>query len=264
VNKWPLLFLLGATAVGAAEHDHSAMQASASAVTNNQHEHDAAQQDPAALNAAIQRNLHEHGGMLNSLLMVDRLEQQQRAGDDLALWEAQAWYGGDYHKLWVKTEGEHRDDAKHAELQALYSRAVAPYWDVQAGLRHDDGSAAAHTYSRSYAVFGLQGLAPYWFEVDSALFLSEHGDLSVRVETEYELNLTQRLLLQPRLALNHAFAADVAAGAAQGITDSSIGLRLRYEFIREFAPYVGVEWSLGKTGKDDDEHRVVAGVRFWY
>jgi copper resistance protein B len=226
MSKWPLFFLIGAAGVGAAEH--------------------------------------EHGGMLNSLLMVDRLEQQQRRGDDERQWEAQGWYGGDYHKLWLKTEGEHDDTAKHAELQALYSRAVAPYWDLQAGLRHDAGSAASRAYSRSYAVLGLQGLAPYWFEVDAALFLSEHGDLSVRVETEYELHLTQKLLLQPRLELNHAFVDDLAVGVAQGFTDSSVGLRLRYEFIREFAPYVGVEWSVGKTHVNTDESRLVAGVRFWY
>lgn len=213
-----------------------------------------------------------HGGMSSWLLMADRLEHARHDGRDVLQWEGQGWYGSDEHKLWVKTEGGYDRDGsttEHAELQLLYSRPVARYWDLQAGLRHDDGDAG----TVSYAAFGVQGLAPYWFETDAALFVSESGTWSARLEVEYELRFTQRLLLQPRLELSHAFSDDAAAGQRQGFNDSSLGLRLRYELRREFAPYVGVEWwrahggaaaDLRRAGRHDSETRLVAGLRLWY
>ena len=242
--KLPVLFLLLPLAAHAAEHDHSAAAAT------------------AAASSSLHTAMMEHGGMLHSLLLVDRFEQQQRDGDNALVWDAQAWYGGDYHKLWVKTEGSWNSE-QHAtegsEIQLLYSRAVAPYWDLQAGLQHDEGVDA----SRSYAVFGLQGLAPYWFDIDTSALISDQGDVQWRFQAEYDLRLTQKLLLQPRLELNHAFADDKAAGIERGLVGSSVGLRLRYEFIRELAPYIGVERDVGDD-RQPDATRVVAGFRLWY
>ena len=136
----------------------------------------------------------------------------------------QGWLGRDLNKFWFKTEGAYDIDAQRSEeteVQALYSRAVAPYWDVQAGVRQDNGFGP----SRSYAVIGLQGLAPYWFEIDAAAFVSERGDLSSRLEAEYELRFTQRMLLQSRIELDYAFGDDVAIGAGKGVRDASFGLR---------------------------------------
>jgi copper resistance protein B len=256
-----LLLCIAASPGAAQQHDHSA--AAAPAAT---HEHgamfDAAPDTTAQFADAAHRNMMEHGGMLNYLLLGERFERQSIDGEDRWLWEAQGWYGGDYQKLWLKTEGSYAEaipDRDHSELQVLYSRAVAPFWDVQMGLRHDESDFE----SRSYATFGLMGLAPYWFEIDGAAFVSEAGDVSARLEVEYELRFTQKLLLQPRLELNHAFASDAAAGIERGLFDSSLGLRLRYEVIREFAPYVGVEWNLG-SDEGEDESRIVAGLRFWY
>jgi copper resistance protein B len=229
-------------------------------------------QEDARMQHARHLNSMMHGGMSNWLLMADRLELARHDGKQRLQWEAQGWYGTDEHKLWLKSEGDyHRaaQDTEHAELQLLYSRPVAAYWDLQAGLRHDDGAAG----SVAYAAFGILGLAPYWFETDAALFVSEQGKWSARLEVEYELRFTQRLILQPRLELNHAFAAAAEAGVQQGFHDNSFGLRLRYEVLRELAPYVGVEWwqargasaaQLQRAGQDAREARVVAGLRFWY
>lgn len=213
-----------------------------------------------------------HGNLTNWLLMTDRFEFTQHDNKDMLQWELQGWIGKDEHKLWLKSEGERdldADDTEAAELQLLYSRAIAPYWDVQAGLRHDDGDAG----SVSYAAFSLLGLAPYWFETDAALFLSETGKWSARLEVEYELRFTQRLILQPRMELNYAFSDDRTAATLQGFNENSLGLRLRYEFRREVAPYVGFEWwqargaagaALQRAGEDRSEGRVVAGLRVWY
>ena len=264
MKRMLLLALLPLTSM-AAEIDHSAHTAAVQpAPVEAQHDH-------AAMTAAAATTLpassmfitaHEHGGMLNQFLMAERFERQQQDGDDVTVWDAQGWLGGDYHKLWLKTEGSWLHDTSevdHGEVQLLYSRAVAPFWDLQAGLRYDDGNVA----SRSYAVFGVQGLAPYWFEVDAAAFINEESGLQLRVEAEYDLRLTQKLFLQPRLQLNHAFDDDKAGCIRQGLSDSNIALRLRYEVIREFAPYVGVEQDIGGH-RQPDELRLVAGVRFWY
>ncbi|MDG2175014.1 MAG: copper resistance protein B [Gammaproteobacteria bacterium] len=221
--------------------------------------------DPAAMAAARDNVRQMHGDDINSLIIGERLENQIRDGDSSLVWEAQGWIGYDLNKLWLKTEGDSDDES---EFQALWSHAISPFWDFQTGWRHDfEGS------NRDYAVIGLMGLAPYWFEVDAAAFISDEGDASARLEAEYDLRFTQRLILQPRMELNYAFSDDVEAGIGQGLHELNLGLRLRYEVKREFAPYLGVTWekSFGDTadflrtaGKDTSETTFVLGLRFWY
>ncbi len=217
-------------------------------------------------------NMMMHGDTINTYLVAERFEQVRDDERDSLQWEMQGWAGRDINKFWFKTEGAYDTDSNNSddvEVQALYSRAVAPYWDVQTGVRVDNGFGP----SRTYAVLGLQGLAPYWFELDAAAFFSERGDLSTRLEAEYDLRFTQRLLLQPRLEVNYAFADDDVIAAGKGLRDASFGLRLRYEIRREFAPYIGVEWHkaygdtamyLGQQGVAPDDVNLVAGVRIWY
>lgn len=228
--------------------------------------------DAAAIAAVHEASMAEHGDSLNYLVIGERLENQVHDGDNMLVWEAQGWVGYDLDKLWLKTEGEYDEEANDTEsfeLQTLWSHAIAPFWDVQLGLRHD----FEPNVSRDYAVVGLMGLAPYWFEVDAAAFLSDEGDVSTRVEAEYELRFTQRLILQPRVELNYAFDDDVDAGVWQGFNKVEAGLRLRYEFKRELAPYIGVAWekAYGNTadmlkvaGRENGDLLFVAGLRIWY
>jgi copper resistance protein B len=283
-----LVLLAMGTQVAAQEHVHEPVPAApehqhepeaAPPVPAPPHDHSAAQpalvtHEPAspAMQQAEHMNRMMHGASLNWLLMADRLELTQHDDVDVLQWELQGWIGQDEHKLWIKSEGERDQEAsetEYAEVQLLYSHALAPYWDLQAGLRHDDGANG----TRSHLVLGLMGLAPYWFETDAALFFDEQGQWSARLEVEYELRFTQRLILQPRLELNYAAHDDPNGGVRQGFNDSSLGLRLRYEIKRELAPYVGVEWwqargsagaALRQLGQDDSDARVVAGFRLWY
>ena len=214
----------------------------------------------------------EHGGGINWLALADRLEYQSNDGSPTLLFDGQGWWGTDRNKLWLKSEIEYdfsEDRFEEGELQALWSRPVSRYFDVQAGVRRD----FAPDPSRNYAVFGVQGLAPYWFEVDAAVFISGHGDVTARIEAEYDFLLTQRLIAQPRTELNFS-AQDVAAlGIGSGLSTAELGLRLRYEIRREFAPYIGVNWerSLGATanfarsaGDGPSAVSFVAGVRLWF
>lgn len=210
-------------------------------------------------------------------LLVDQLEYRlKNAADDTARWDVQGWYGGDYNRLWIKTEGEWRTDGERggeAEVQALYSRLIAPFWDFQLGLRYDQFSGAGFDRSRGFAVIGLQGLAPYRFELEPALFISEDGDVSARLTTTYDLLLTQQLILQPRLDFDSAVQSADRFGVGDGINSLGLGLRLRYEIRREFAPYVGIHW-LRRIGETADISRldggragdiaVVLGVRLWF
>lgn len=213
----------------------------------------------------------EHGAQLYGQVLVEQLEYRFQDGKDVLAWDAQAWYGGDYDKIRFKTEGSWKpgDSPGDAEVQLLYSRLLAYYWDVQAGLRHDIRPEP----SRSYGVIGLQGLAPGYFEVDVNGFVSEEGDFSARLKAEYDLLITQRLILQPKAEINIAASDVPELGVGQGINDIELGLRLRYEVVREFAPYVGITWhrKLGETanfarheGEDVDEFAMLAGVRFWF
>ncbi len=207
---------------------------------------------------------------------IDRLEFSSGNAPDALHLDAQGWYGGDRDKFWWKAEGTHQiqgSSAGEGELQALYSRLVAPFWDFQAGLRYDRTWGPGPAHGRAFAVIGFTGLAPYWFEVEPALFVSQDGDVSARLSVTYDALLTHRLVLQPRLDVNAALQDVTKFGVGSGFNNVELGLRLRYEIRREFAPYVGVTWlrQLGATadlaragGATVDEVRVVAGVRLWW
>jgi copper resistance protein B len=213
----------------------------------------------------------KNGATPNYMIMGDRIEWQDTGGDGAFLWDAQSWYGGDLNKLWIKTEGEYSladSEIEDAEVQALWSRAISSFWDVQAGVRYDLAPKG-----RTHAVLGVQGLAPYWFEVDAAAFLSTDGDLSASVEAEYELRFSQRITLQPRAEIGFSASDIPELEIGSGITNVATGIRLRYEIKREFAPYIGMEWqtSLGETadfvrakGGDPDDIVAVIGLRAWY
>jgi copper resistance protein B len=227
--------------------------------------------EPADMDRARRGLHHEHGGMTTRGLLVDRLETRLDSGEDGYAWDAQAWYGGDVDRLWIRTEGEgcFGGRTERAELQALWSRAVTPWFDLQAGVRYDFRPQP----ERGYLVLGLQGLVPYLFEVDAAAFVSDDGDVSARFEAEYDLLITQRLVLRPRAEVELALQEVPELGIGSGISKVEAGLRLRYEFAREFAPYAGLQWerALGDTadfsraeGRSTNELLVVAGVNFWF
>lgn len=201
---------------------------------------------------------------------ADRAEYRARQGKDGYLWDVQGYYGGDLDKFWFKSEGEGSfgEKLEAAEVQGLWSHAIGPWWDLQVGGRQDLTGP-----ERTYAVVGVQGLAPYLFEVDAAAFLSSKGDLTARVEAELDQRITQRLILQPRVELNLSAQDIPELGIGAGLDTAEAGLRLRYEFAREFAPYVGIEqeWKLGKSadyaraaGEDPSVMNYVVGIRFWF
>lgn len=215
--------------------------------------------------------MSEHGGMSYSQVMFNVAEAQFRNGRDGYRWDGEAWFGGDINRLTIKSEGEgvFREGVESAEIQALYSRAIGPYFNLQAGIRHDFQPKP----SRTYATIGFEGLAPYWFEVEGALFLSDKGDVLARLEGYYDQRITQRLILQPRAEINLSAQDMRAEGIGDGLIDAELGLRLRYEVVREFAPYVGVSWErkFGDTarfaraaGEGTGGFSFVAGIRAWF
>ncbi len=210
--------------------------------------------------------------MIGSFFQVDRSELVMGQGTTGYLWDAQGWIGADYNKFWFKFEGEGDFDSRleGAELQGLYSHMVSPFFDIQAGIRQDVGPGVKPT---TYAVVGLQGLAPYWFEVDSTIFLSDDGDFTARVEAEYDILFTQRLIGQPRVEFNLAAQDVQQLGIGSGLSTVEMGFRLRYEFKREFAPYIGIAWqsAIGNTadfrrfaGEQVSTTSLVAGIRLWF
>lgn len=215
--------------------------------------------------------LAEHGRIRTFAVMIERLEATIQSGRDGYAWDAQAWYGSAIDRLWLKSEGEGAfgEAPEQAELQVLWSRALDPWFNLQAGVRHDFRPDP----ERSYLVLGIEGLAPYWFEVDGAFFLSNKGDLSARFEGEYDLRITQRLILQPRLELDFALQDVPEIGIGSGLSSGEAGLRLRYEIVPEFAPYVGVQYgrAFGDTarfrrlaGEDAGGWSLLLGVRAWF
>ncbi len=205
-------------------------------------------------------------------LRFDQLEYRLGKNADILRWDATGWYGGDYNRFWLKTEGDWEttnNGAGEVEVQALYGRFIARYWDLQLGLRHDYLSGPGSDRSRTFAVFGLQGLAPYRFEFEPALYISQDGDLSGRLTASYDLWLTQRLILQPRADIDAALQSVDEFGVGKGLNSIALGLRLRYEITREFAPYLGVHWlrefgetaaSSRRAGESTDDVKFLFGL----
>lgn len=223
--------------------------------------------------AAFPADVHGHrlhGDSLYSYFLFDRLEAFDADPGGGQAWEAKGWFGGDLDRLWLRSEGERvRGRTQSADLELLYGRSFTPWWDLLVGLRQDFRPGDPQTY----AAIGVQGLAPQKFEVAATAYLGERGRTAVRIEAEYELLLTNRLILQPRAELNFHGGNDPARGIGSGLGTAEAGLRLRYEFTRRFAPYVGVvrERAFGGTAdyrrresEEIDETRFVVGLRTWF
>jgi copper resistance protein B len=213
----------------------------------------------------------EHGDVTVGRFLVDRAETRVRDGRDGYLVDIQAWYGGDIDKLWLKGEvdGVWGKELEHAEVQALWSHAIGPWFDLQAGVRYDPQPGP----NRTHLVLGVEGLAPYWWEVEGAVFLSNKGDVTARAEGEYDLRITQKLILQPRAEINLALQDVPELAIGSGLSDAELGLRLRYEFSPQIAPYVGVEYEHAFGGTRDfrraegdkaDGWSLLTGVRLWF
>lgn len=213
------------------------------------------------------------GGADDPLLykvMIDKLELRNTSGPNALVLDADAWVGYDFDKFWLKTDVERvNGNTEEAEVQFLYSRAIAPFWDFQAGWRHDIKPKP----TRDYLALGFKGLSPYQFDVDAGLFIGESGQVNVRLNVEYEYLLTQKWILSPEIEVNVFSEDDAQVGVGSGLSDLELGLRLRYEVRREFAPYIGVNWTrkFGQTadfakagGEDTSDVQLVAGVRIWF
>jgi copper resistance protein B len=228
---------------------------------------------PAALDAMA--SMHKPGVYHNFVLESDL---SKRNGVGTGSWDLDGWIGGDVDKLWLKSEGDIAGGkAERAEIWALYSRNVSAFWDAQAGIRYDiepdlpPGLPGAK--SHSYLTAGVSGLAPYRFETEAHLFLRDDGAVSARLRQENEWLLTQKLILKPRIEINLNTRKDSIEGLGTGITDASLGLQARYEFRREFAPYLDVAYrqTFGETAnyartrfESPDETRVSVGIRWMF
>ena len=226
--------------------------------------------DPAAMAAADRAMRAEHGGMRTGQVLFNLAEAKARRGRNGYAWDGEGWFGGDVDRLVIKSEGEGAfgGPVEAAEVQALYARAIDPYWNLEVGVRQDLGRRPR----RTYATVAVEGLAPYWFDVEGALFLSDKGDVLARAEAWYDQRITQRLILQPRAEFNLAAQDMPAERIGAGLSQAEAGLRLRYEVAREFAPYVGVAWErrFGATaryaradGEGTGGFSFVLGVRAW-
>ncbi|MDV0438908.1 copper resistance protein B [Xanthomonas sacchari] len=226
--------------------------------------------DRAAAFPVLRDHGMAHGAARTGYLLVDRLEGWNNAHGSGQAWEARGWYGGDIDRLWLRSDGEREGGRTTASsLELAYGRAISPWWDVLIGGRQ----AFAPGSARTSAAFGVQGMAPYKFEVSAMLYVGAGGHASLHLEGEYDVLLTNRLILQPRLEAELVARDDPAHRTGNGLATVEGGLRLRYEITRRFAPYIGVDHvrHFGDTadlrrgdGEAVRETRWVAGLRFWF
>jgi len=214
---------------------------------------------------------HDHGDdPVITKVMLDQLELRNAEDGYIGVIEAHAWIGKDLNKFWLKAAIEKNgNETEDAEIQALYSHAIATYWDLQLGLRKD----VKPSPNRTWSVLGIQGLAPYFFDIDAALFVGEAGRTAARVSIDYDLLFTQKLILSPEIKINAYGQTDNETGTGSGLSDINAGLRLRYELRREVAPYIGVDWNKKFGGTANfarhnnetiSDTQWVLGLRVWF
>lgn len=265
------LFAGAVTSAAAQEHPHHAHHSDERTASERAHIPPDPPQHP--MGDMSEREMVEMMGMddtaLFGMVAFDQFEWRDTDGGDALFWDGRAWFGNDYDKALLKTEGERVDSDTDASAELLWDRVFSRWWSLQAGVAHDFGEGP----SRTWAVFGVQGLAPYWFEVEALAYVGEQGRTAASFSAEYEMFLTQRWVLQPKLELQLYGEDDPANGIGSGFSEAELGLRLRYEIRREFAPYVGMVWSrkFGETadlarerGEATDELQFVAGLRVWF
>lgn len=203
-------------------------------------------------------------------VLFEELEYFNGRDSDGVQVDGQAWIGGDFNKLWLEFEGGREEGKTTAtRTEILWDRTIATYWSSQVGLRNDSNAGPG----RNWLAFGVQGLAPYWFEVEAMGYVGENGRTAFRGELSYDLRLTQRMVLQPNLELNVYGKDDEDRGIGSGLSDIDLAVRLRYEIYREFAPYLGISYSrkYGDTadfarenGEETEDFQVLIGLRLWY
>lgn len=225
--------------------------------------------DRAAAFPALQGHT-VHDKYLAWLLVADQLEYQATDAGGTLGWDIEGWIGGDIDRLWLRSEGERRDgETESAELQLLWGHAIDPWWEAVAGVRQDFKPGTPQTW----AALGVQGTPLYGLETEATLYLGEAGQTAARLEADYDILLTNRLILQPTVEADFHGDDDPSRGVGSGLSSTEVGLRLRYEIVRQFAPYIGLSWAKGygttadlarRAGDDDDETRLVAGVRVWF
>ncbi len=213
---------------------------------------------------------HEADEMNFASLLADRFEVNEGRNGNALAYDVQAWYGRDYDRLIMKAEGDvDQGNLQESRTELLWGHALTSFWDTQLGVRVDQGDEPA----QSWLALGVEGLAPYWFDVETTAYLGSAGQLSLRLDVSYELLFTQKLILQPRFEANFYRKSDRQRSRGAGLSNLSAGLRLRYEIRRELAPYIGVEWgglfgatatAAGTAGVVADDLRAVAGLRFWF
>ena len=211
-----------------------------------------------------------HDDSIQHYMLLDRLEGWDADPGPGTAWAMQGWLGTDLDRLWLRSEGERVDGrTESADLEVLYGRSVARWWDVVAGVRHDFNPGG----SQDFAAVGVMGLAPYMFEVQATGYIGQSGQTAARIEVEYEMLLTNRLILQPMIEADFYGRNDERRGIGSGLSTAEAGVRLRYEITRQFAPYVGIvhERAFGRTadfrreeGEGASDTRVVAGFRVWF
>lgn len=235
-------------------------------------------QESTQSNTAPQKSFPSPVGDLNryTYILADLLEYRPKGNDSDFRWDVEGWHGGEYNRLWFKSEGERNTALKadyDIDLQLLYGRFIKRYYDFQIGVRGETQTFRGASVNRAHGVIGIQGLVPYNYEVEAALFISQAGDVSARFSVTKDVLLTQRLILQPRLESNVAFQQVERFTTGRGLNNIELGGNLRYEVRRQFAPYVGVSFDksffgtadlVRQDGGDPTQVRFVVGVRMWH
>jgi copper resistance protein B len=205
-------------------------------------------------------------------VLFNQLEGRTNGSDNELRWDAEGWIGTDMNRLWIKSEGfAGNGTVNDGDHEVLYDRPIphTRYFDAQAGVRADVDSNP----SRVWAAMGVEGLAPYFFNLEPTFYISDGGHMAGRINGSWDLFVTQRWVVQPQAELNFYSKDDPARETGSGFSDIDAGIRLRYEVTRKINPYIGWAYN-GKYGNSafytrqsggaTNNSSFVFGFRVWY
>jgi copper resistance protein B len=193
-------------------------------------------------------------------------------------WKAKAWIGDDYNKLRMENSGVLSDNGvidkeggtKGIDSRVFYSRLISDFWDAKIGIQ---ATVFGPDLSRTAFIAGFEGLAPYGIHVDLVGAFSQTSVATLRLEVAYDILLSQKLIATPFAEAVVASGDDRAIDLGAGLSRFEVGLRLRYEIAKEFAPYIGLSFEqfTGATASyvaaDNDptsKLRFLVGLKTWF
>ena len=208
-------------------------------------------------------HLKEHGGQIYQLTRLENAWLVDEDGKGNLGTRFDTLIGTDENRLFIEAnlDKAESNDPKY-DVSALYSRNVAPFWDVQAGVRYSEDKNNRNS-NRIDGVIGLLGLAPYFFETKAYLYGGENNFWGASFDVNRDLLLTQKLITQPYIEADIVLNDNSDFASKTGLSGLKTGIKTRYEITKRIRPFVDVAYQYEKGQKATNVQEATESEKGW-